>query len=199
MFKMLLEFLIMILDQLKIQASDQKPSLPASPQKVLESGSKKVEEKMQIDWTNPSSKVSKYFTVHETTYLPSWGISHIPSDEEKNNIIIQAAAMDKVREFIGLPMNVHVWIRPGSVNCPGSQYHGQDYNAFVKGAKNSSHKLGKATDWSAKDLSCDEIRKKLEPKLEEFGVRMEDLAGSNWIHNDTHSPSVSGGKRFFKP
>lgn len=199
MLKMLLEFLITLLGQSKSQPSVQKPSVPASPQKAPESQPTKQVVKVEIDWNNPAAKVSKYFTVKETTYLPSWGISHIPSEEEKKNIVALALIMDKVRELINLPIGVHVWMRPGSVNCPGSQYHGQDYNAFIKGAKRSPHKQGQGIDWSAKGLTCDEIRKKLEPKLEELGLRMEDLPGSNWVHNDTYPASVSGGRRFFKP
>lgn len=153
--------------------------------------------KPQIDWTNPAQKISKYFTVKEALYLPSWSILHIPSEEEKLNILKMAEKMDLVREFIGSPVSVHVWIRPGSVNQPSSPRHGQDYNAFIKGAPKSAHKIGSAVDWSVKGTSCDDIRTKLIPKLEEYDLRMEDLKGSNWVHLDCVKPF--NNVRFFKP
>lgn len=150
-----------------------------------------------IDWNNPNSKVSKYFTVHEALYLPSWKVLHIPSAEEKTNIVIHAKNMDKVRDFLEAPMVVHVWIRP-ILNNPTSSYHGQNYNAFVKGAANSCHKIGLATDYHAIGMSCDEVRAKLDPKLEEFQMRMEKLPGSTWVHNDSKE-LLPGGNRFFIP
>lgn len=150
---------------------------------------------MSIDWSNPKSKISKYFTVKEALWLPSWGVMHMPSEEEKANILKHAVKMDLIREFLNAPINVHCWIRP-VLNNPSSKYHGQDYNAFVKGAKNSSHRVGLATDYSASGLNCDDVRAKLEPKLEEWGLRMENLSGSNWVHVDS-APVIS--TRYFKP
>ena len=151
------------------------------------------------DWNDPKSKISKYFSVHDATFLPSWQIHHTPSAEERVNILATAVKMDCVREFLGAPISVHVWIRPAAVNCPGDSRSGQDYNAFVKGAQKSTHLVGKAVDWSVvgkrSAAECAEIRTKLLSKLEEFGIRMEDING-NWIHVDTGAVI---NKRFFKP
>jgi hypothetical protein len=140
-----------------------------------------------IDWSNPSAKISNHFTVKEATYLPSWGVCHQPSDEEKANICKQAEKMDMIRDFLGLPIKVHVWIRPGAANCPGNEHDGEDYNALVHGAPASAHKIGAATDWDCGE-NCDDTRAKLLPKLEEFGIRMERRDGSNWVHNDYAAP-----------
>jgi hypothetical protein len=148
-----------------------------------------------IDWTDPSAKISKHFTVKEALWLPSWQVMHIPSEEEKSNILEQAKKMDMVRDFLSVGLNVHCWLRP-VLNNPTSLHHGQDYNAFVKGAKNSAHKIGKATDYDAQGLNCDNVRAELEPKLEEFGIRMERLDHSNWVHNDC-APVIA--KRYFVP
>lgn len=144
---------------------------------------------MDIDWSNPQSKISKYFTVGEALYLPQWKCYHIPSDDEKANIIRHASNMDKVREVVG-PCVVHCWIRPGALNCPSSPHHGEDYNALCKGAPASRHKKGDATDYHPKNMSCDDARAKLEPKLAEFGMRMEKAPGTNWVHNDS-GPVIS--------
>jgi len=150
-----------------------------------------------IDWSNPSSKISQYFTVHEATYLPSWQIHHIPSNIEKQNIVDLATRLDKIRIMLNRPIAISCWIRPGSVNAPGTQYHDKSYNAFVKGAKNSAHKEGKAVDFYSAGVPCDEIRTMLLPVLEELGLRCEDLPKSNWVHVDSRSPT--NGNYYFKP
>ena len=148
-----------------------------------------------IDWTNPESKISKHFTVKEALWLPSWQVMHIPSEGEKTNILKQAAKMDLIREFLNVPINIHCWLRP-ILNNPSSSHHGQDYNALVKGAKNSAHKIGLATDYDAKGLNCDDVRAKLVPKLDEWQIRMEKMPGGNWVHNDS-APVIAS--RYFNP
>jgi len=150
-----------------------------------------------LDWTNPHSMISKHFSVKEALWLPSWQVLHIPSEDEKANILKQAAKMDLIREFLGVPINIHCWIRP-VLNNPASEHNGQDYNALVKGAKNSAHKIGLATDYDAKGLNCDDVRAKLEPKLDEWELRMEKMPGGNWVHNDC-APLAPGGHRYFIP
>lgn len=150
---------------------------------------------MNVDWSDPTSQISKHFTVKEACLLPSWGVMHVPTEEEQAEILKTAAMMDQVRDFLGKPVKVHCWIRPGSVNCGDSRYDGKDYNAFVKGASNSAHKYGKAVDWDCGE-NCDDTRTALMPKLEELGVRMENVPGGPWVHLDTNTPNPN---RFFKP
>jgi hypothetical protein len=148
-----------------------------------------------IDWTNPKAKISKYFIVKEALYLPSWQALHIPSKVEQENILKLAEKMDLVREFIKSTISVHCWIRP-VLNNPASPYHGQDYNAHVKGAPGSSHKTGLAVDWSCIGSNCDDLRKFLIGKLAEWDLRMEDLPKSTWIHL---AADYKTGNYFFKP
>lgn len=149
----------------------------------------------KMNWLNPEEKISKYFSVSEALYLPSWCVYHTPTETEKENILIMADKMDKARQYIDMPIIVLCWIRPTSVNCPESEYHGKDYNARIGGASKSMHILGSAVDWySLKD--CDELRMGLKFKLNEFGLRMEDLKGSNWIHCD-NKEILNGGQRYF--
>lgn len=151
-----------------------------------------------IDWTNPDATISRYFTVREALWLPAWKVLHIPSDAEKAAIVEHAARMDLVRSFVSAPVRVHCWIRPAALNNPASVHHGQDYNAAIGGAPKSEHRLGSATDYDVLGMECDEVRAALEPKLEEFGLRMERRPGSDWVHNDS-GPVPSGGNRFFWP
>ena len=150
-----------------------------------------------INWLDPKCHVSKFLTVGECTFLPSWGIYHIPSLVEQNNILFLANKIDTVRDFIGKPVNIHCFIRPKFVNCQNSQYNNKDYNAFVKGCLNSAHVLGCAVDLDF-GVDCDIIRQKLLPMLEQWGLRMERNEGKNWIHLDC-APVKPGGNRFFKP
>lgn len=189
---MLQNFLTMLLNLFQ-KLPEKLPKKVVKVSEKLNPANTKVN--MTIDWKDPKAKISKYFTVREACWLPSWSVLHFPSEVEQKNILLLAEKMDKVRELIGRPIKVTVWIRP-LLNSPAYTNHGKDYNAFIKGAKNSAHKDGRAVDWICPGKSCDEIRKVLVHKLVEFDLRMEDLPGSNWVHNDS-APVINN--RFFKP
>jgi hypothetical protein len=106
--------------------------------------------------------------------------------------------MDLIREFLGVPIHIHCWIRP-ILNNPNSEHNGQDYNAFVKGAKNSAHKIGSAVDFNAIGDKCiDTINKILHNnKLEELDLRMENNGPDpSWVHLDSF-PVIT--RRYFNP
>ena len=153
-----------------------------------------------IDWENMGAKIASNFTVHESLWLPSWRIYHIPSDEEKQQIVKTADAMQKIRGLFSVGIAVHVWIRPISVNNPDSSHHGENYNLAI-GSKStrSAHIFGKACDFHVSGMSgpagCEQARQGILLHIEEWDIRMEDINGG-WIHIDTNSV---GHKRFFKP
>lgn len=152
---------------------------------------------MSINWSDPKSLLTPHFTVHDALWLPSWQVYHVPSELEKANIIKQAEKLELVREYLEKPLIIHVWIRPVSVNAPNTQYHLKNYNAAIGGAPGSAHIEGKATDWNPVSMTCSEARTILEPKLEEFKIRMENIDG-NWVHTDMRDP-LPNKKRFFRP
>lgn len=153
---------------------------------------------LTIDWADPKSPISKHFTVHEATFLPSWSISHIPSEAEKAEIIKTAELMDQIRDFVNTPITVSCWIRPTSVNCPGSEHDKGNYNlAIGSKAMHSAHIEGAACDFFVKGHTADEVRALLVPKIDEFHFRMEDLKASSWTHCDTRY--VKGGHNYFVP
>jgi uncharacterized protein YcbK (DUF882 family) len=145
---------------------------------------------MAIDWTKPNSKISQFFTVREAIHLPQWNRLATEKDglgpAQKANLVMLMVVMDKVRTFFGKPIVVHCCFRPYA------------YNALVGGAPKSAHIAAMAIDFHVAGLDCDEARKLLLPKLEEWGLRMEDLPGSSWVHLDMR-PVPKGGTRFFKP
>ena len=154
---------------------------------------------LTLDWSDPDQKISKFFTVREAIYLSKWGRLAYEGDglnaQVKARILAMAAKADVVREYLGRPMRIHSWYRP------------KHYNALVGGATGSKH-MCLGGDWSALDFdcvlpkvdsqaeACDTIRAALEPKLEEFGIRMERNPGCNWIHLD-NAPVTH--ERYFKP
>lgn len=170
-----------------------------------------------INWEDPKCMISKHFSVHEALYLPSWSCHHIPTDAEKHDIFHTAQVMDLIREFINLPISVSVWIRPTHVNQPKfdpksikidpkdpkkdmkeKALKDLNYNVFIGStAIKSAHILGKACDFTVKGMDCDEVRKRLVPKIDEFKIRIERLDHSPWIHCDTQW--IQGGTNYFIP
>lgn len=144
-----------------------------------------------INWTNPKTKLTPYFTVKDALWLPAW--SRLATEKDgltlqiKTNLLDLFWTMTKVRDLLGQPIDIHCAYRPAL------------YNTLVKGAKRSAHTEGKACDWSS-DLygSCDDIRTLLVPHLEALGLRCEDLPRSDWVHLDRRVVAA-GGRRFFKP
>lgn len=151
-----------------------------------------------INWTDPKQKISKFFTVKEALYLPSWECYHIPSEQEKASILKTAEKMDVIREYLGNAIIVHCWIRPKIVNQPKSKYHARNYNAAVGGAPGSAHADGLAVDFHVAKMVCSEVRHILLPKLAEFQIRMEDINSEGWVHIDLRPPALKKS-RFFKP
>ena len=153
-----------------------------------------------IDWSNRNAKVAAHFRVHEALWLPSWRVYHEPSDEEKEEIVKTASAMEKIRKLVDKPIDVHCWIRPLRVNAPGTERHGGNYNrAIGSRATKSAHIFGRAVDFHVSGHQgpdqCARIRKRILPNLEEWDIRMEDIDGG-WIQIDTNPV---GHSRFFKP
>lgn len=160
-----------------------------------------------VNWNDPQAHVSAHFTVFEATHLPSWSVCHIPSDAEKQAIVAFAARLDLVRDMLGKPMRIHVWIRPAVLNCPTFDpttirpdtdakrraLATLNYNAYVGGATHSAHVLGRGADWDDGD-DCDAVRERFVPQLEMLGLRMEDKPKSGWVHNDDMPPNPN---RFF--
>ena len=181
----------------------------------------KEQPKPEIDWSNPNAKISARFTVKEALLLQSWGVMHVPSEDEKKAILAIAEKVEKAADIVAQKLgvkalvSVHAWIRPGKANCPGSKWNGYDYNRYVyvtqvfkgltqeeiskKHIPESPHKTGHAVDFHIVGFEgpegCAKIRAVLLPELEALGIRMEDRDGG-WVHLDD-LPVIHS--RFFKP
>lgn len=124
------------------------------------------------------------FSWKEALYLPSFNIHAIPPNEVIDNIRNFAPKVQKIRCLLDTPMLITSWWRP------------KKYNVLIGGSEKSWHTTGGACDFRCPGVSADEIREILKPYLTKFGLRMEDLPGSNWVHIDNRPTK---GKRFFRP
>lgn len=178
-----------------------------------------------LDWENPKSKINSRFTVHETTWLPSWSVYHKPTDEQKKAIIALADAVSKITDDLEkqldrkLPINVHAWMRPDKAICPGSEWDGKDYNRYIyetqvwkdltpeekakKTVPLSPHRTGNAIDFHyltlEGNIGCDMARQLLVPLLEKHGLRMENISANKtrtWVHLDSLPVKIN---RYFIP
>ncbi len=127
----------------------------------------------------------------QALWLPRWKVHVIPTNEQRQNIELHAVKMQTVKYlWLKNKMTITSWLRPELYNDWSGIYG-------VKGAQNSPHKLGLATDFIIEGVSCDEVRRVLQPKLVQMKLRMEDLPGANWVHVD--SRHVGPGGNYFKP
>lgn len=162
-----------------------------------------------IDWTNPKSKITSRFSVGEALMLQSWGVMHVPSEDEKSAIVGIAIGVGKAADILEqklgrhVSINVHAFMRPEKANIPGSEWDGHDYNRYIyetqvwkdltpeekakKIVPHSPHRTGHAIDFHIVGYEgpdkCQEIREILAPHLEELGLRMEKIHGG-WVHLD---------------
>jgi len=144
-----------------------------------------------IDWNDPASQVSKYFTVKEAIWLPSWNrlatYEDGLTDQVKQTLTdFLNTKMDGVREFLGSPIHVHCCYRPPA------------YNQLIGGSAKSAHMAligAAAIDFDIGE-PCDHTRAKLLTELTPRGLRMENNPGSKWIHLDNAPPIPN---RYFKP
>jgi len=154
-----------------------------------------------INWKDPYAKVSRFFTVHEALWLADWKRLANESDgldeTVKANLLAVFRKLDLVREFLGRPIFIK------------SAYRPKAYNVAIGGSLRSSHMANESSaavdfwcdadrDGDKDGADCDAIKAALMPKLEVWGLRMEDNgAGARWVHIDTRPPGPAG--RFFKP
>lgn len=155
---------------------------------------------LEIDWSDHNAKIGPHFRVHEALWLPSWRIYHIPSDEEKANIVRITDSMELIRGLLGAAIIVHCWIRPLNVNAPDTPHHGENYNRYIGSrSTKSAHIFGRAVDFHVSGYSgpekCALVRQQILPYLEDWNIRMEDIEGG-WVHIDDYPV---GHQRFYKP
>jgi len=90
-----------------------------------------LEQNKEIDWTDFSSNVGKYFTVGEVSLYDRERI--VNNSLHRENVIKLAKELDKIREIFG-PIKITSWYRPPNVN------------RRVGGVSNSQHLYGLAAD-----------------------------------------------------
>jgi hypothetical protein len=141
-----------------------------------------------IDWNNPTSQVTIHFTVNDCLMLHSWNELATENDgADFDKLILLCQKLEEIRNYLSCPMNIHCIFRS------------QEYNQHqsIKPIADV-HSMSLACDFDCHpNLSCDEVKAKLLPELENLNIRMEDNGpGASWVHIDLH-PVIHN--RFFKP
>lgn len=144
---------------------------------------------MNLDSLKEKIPGCEFFTWKEALWVPKWEIYALPQDFYViENIKQVAKKIDKIRSFIGQRVIITSWYRP------------KRYNDLINGAKNSKHILGMAVDFTCVDISAQDLRSILYPKLTELNIRMENLPTANWVHIDISCDEKMDLKqRYFKP
>lgn len=121
-------------------------------------------------------KISKYFTEKESTVSATGErlkIKNIPTQDKKDNILYTASRMDKIREYLGVPLIVLSWFRT------------EELNKAVKGSKTSAHKEGLAVDVYSTKMSSKEIYNKLIEAQKKGLIQFDQLIfypNQNFVH-----------------
>jgi Peptidase M15 len=149
------------------------PSAPAQP--------------APIDWTSPDCPITPHFTVSDACMLHSWNrlANEMDgfNDASKVKIVTLCQKMEEIRTFLGCPIAVHCMFR--------SQQYNQE---VVKAIPNDVHAQALACDFDCNGhFTIDEVHAKLEPVLEQMGIRMERNTPT-WVHIDLHPV---GNARYF--
>lgn len=113
---------------------------------------------------------SKYFKWKEALWLPQMEAYAVATEEQKRNIERQAVALDKIREYFGVPVIVTSWLRP------------EAYNKFIGGATKSFHRLGLATDFIVQGLDCADVKREI--RTADLYPGRGEYDTTNWIHLD---------------
>lgn len=123
------------------------------------------------------------FTWARALWHPKWSCHIFPNSEQVKNIEIVAKKLQFVKDFYKKEIFVTSWLR------------NEAYNSIIGGKPNSHHIRGMAVDFYVDMVSCQQVQKDFEPKLEELNIRME-RGTKSWVHIDI-GPVVNS--RYFWP
>jgi hypothetical protein len=142
-----------------------------------------------MDWTNASENVTEHFTVGDCLTLHAWGRLGTEADgADFDKLLASCQVLEQVREVLGCAMNIHCVFRSTAYNLAQN---------ILPPTGRDVHSMCIAADFDCgNSLSIQEVKDKLEPILDQLGIRMEK-GTTNWIHVDTHSVGPSG--RYFTP
>lgn len=135
------------------------------------------------------------FAWNDALLIPSWGIYHIPSDEELKNIIELSNRFSPIVKKLG-GIKVSCWIRPTFVNNPEfKEFHGRNYNKFVGSVSLASlHISGRAIDFKPLSGSLTDYwnktrelwlgRMEVKEATIKSGSKTSNGKETGWIHID---------------
>jgi hypothetical protein len=142
---------------------------------------------VDIDWTNPDCQVTDHFTVNDALCLHSWNRLATEDDgADLSKLQVLCQKLEEVRAALGCPMNVHCMFRSKEYNIE---------QGILLPTGNDVHAQSLACDFDCNStMSIQDVKDKLEPMLEQLGIRME-FGTTTWVHVDLRAPGPSG--RYF--
>lgn len=115
--------------------------------------------------------LSPHFTLAEATFSQTatrLGVDNTPDAEIIERMKEAAEGMEKVRDFLGVPIHVNSWFRSDKLN------------AAVGGAKGSAHSLGWAVDFTAPQYGTPEAVCKA---IVRSGISFDQIIfEGTWVH-----------------
>lgn len=141
------------------------------------------------DFTNPKDNITDHFTVGDALILHNW--NRLATEEDGadfDKLTTLCEKLEEVRTALGCPMNVHCMFRSPAYNLE---------QGILKPTGMDVHAMNLACDFDCnKNMSIQDVKDKLEPLLEDLGIRMEK-GTTTWIHVDLRNVGPSG--RYFTP
>lgn len=120
-------------------------------------------------------------------WLEKWQIHVCPPPEVRKNIELVAVKLERICHDFKANAFVTSFYRP------------ETYNKLIGGAQQSMHIDGGAIDFWLEGWNCNKLREALEPKLEQYQIRLENKKDASWLHIDIRDPSKTFGSRYFIP
>jgi hypothetical protein len=141
------------------------------------------------DWTSPTDQVTDHFTVNDCLILHEWNRLATETDgADFDKLTTLCQTLEQVRQLLGCPMNVHCMFRSTAYNLAQN---------ILPPTGLDVHAMNLAVDFDCGHvLSIQEVKDKLEPELDDLGIRME-RGTTTWVHVDLHAVGPSG--RYFTP
>lgn len=139
------------------------------------------------DWTNATDSVTEHFSVSDALMLHNWSRLATEADgADFDKLTTICQKLEEIRTVLGCPMNIHCIFRSTAYNL--------EQNILPPTGKDV-HAMNLAADFDANGhLTIQEVKDKLEPLLEQLGIRLE-FGTTSWVHVDLHAPGPSG--RYF--
>lgn len=142
----------------------------------------------------PSSwYITKNFTWNEA-FINEAETDGVPFYDVFKRIYDSALEFQKIRDYLGVAINIHCWYRSVEHNVRAYVQSGFDNNTARTKTRLGCHLYGTAIDFHITGMMDELVRQKLIQGIKEgkFKVRIEANT-IGWVHVDCGNPFINGG------